>query len=240
MSDLHRALRERTDDFRPERTPPIAALRARKRRRDTVRAAGATAVLVAAAVAVLPSALSDKADGALDPDRAATAPESDRQEAVGAEEIKTSFRATFGPGWQPRVENCQRDSAAGTAVAFDWERPRESCNVMFQNSSTTGVVDVRALSFAEPPTDQDLKALVPFLGSSTDAAYTILSEERPEPGTVLFVARAGGQGILVSIVRLEDGTVVTTRQPPSQSSITAASPAVTAAFLKQFLARPAG
>ena len=242
MSDLHRALRERTDDFRPQRTPPITTLRLRKRRRDTARLAGAavTAALAVVAVAVLPTLLTDQSGGSPSRERAAATPAPGTGNALDAQEIKAAFEAAYGPEWQPRLENCVRNATADTATDFDWARPRATCNVMFGNAATTGVVDVRALSFAEPPTDEQVKDLVPYLGSSTDHDYAVLAEERPEPGTFLIVARAAGQGTLVSIMSLPDGSVLTTRQPPSQASITADAPAITSAFLKQFLTRPGG
>lgn len=52
MSDLHRAIQERADDFRPDRTPPFDALRDRKRRHDQQRAGGAVALSVVAVVGV--------------------------------------------------------------------------------------------------------------------------------------------------------------------------------------------
>lgn len=59
MSDLHRAIQERTDDFRPDRTPTLQALRDRKRRRDQRRAGAAVALSVAAVLGVVigPAAL---------------------------------------------------------------------------------------------------------------------------------------------------------------------------------------
>lgn len=58
MSDLHRAIQDRAEDFAPALTPPFSALRSRKRRRDQ-RRTGAAVVLVVLAVlsvAVGPSA----------------------------------------------------------------------------------------------------------------------------------------------------------------------------------------
>lgn len=52
MSDLHRAIQERAEDFRPQLVPPFGALRDRKRRRDQ-RRAGTAVALSAATVAVV-------------------------------------------------------------------------------------------------------------------------------------------------------------------------------------------
>jgi hypothetical protein len=65
MSDLHRAVEDEIDAFRPDRTPPFGALmdrhRARNRRRYATGAAAVSAVAVAGIVFV-PSALSGGAD----------------------------------------------------------------------------------------------------------------------------------------------------------------------------------
>lgn len=59
MSDLHRAIRDRSEAFRPELTPPFAALQARRRRRDQRRAGAAVALaaLAVVGVTVVPGAL---------------------------------------------------------------------------------------------------------------------------------------------------------------------------------------
>lgn len=68
MSDLHRAIQERGNDFRPDRTPPFKALQDRKRRRDQRRAGAAVALSIAAVlgVAVVPSALGSGGVGSPD------------------------------------------------------------------------------------------------------------------------------------------------------------------------------
>lgn len=59
MSDLHRAIQDRADDFQPLLTPPFEELRARKRSRDQRRTVGAVALAAVAVLAVAagPSAL---------------------------------------------------------------------------------------------------------------------------------------------------------------------------------------
>lgn len=86
MSDLHRAIQERGDDFRPDRTPPFKVLRDRKRRRDQRRTGAAVALSVAAVlgIAVVPSALSS--GGGSTPDLADQAP--------GGEEYRYSINWT--------------------------------------------------------------------------------------------------------------------------------------------------
>lgn len=66
--DLHRAIQERGNAFRPDRTPPFQRLRDCKRRRDQRRAGAAVALSVAAVlgVAVVPSALGSGGSGTSD------------------------------------------------------------------------------------------------------------------------------------------------------------------------------
>lgn len=65
MSDLHRAVEDEIDAFRPDRTPPFAGLLARRRARDRRRTATGAAALSAVAVigiVFVPSALSGGED----------------------------------------------------------------------------------------------------------------------------------------------------------------------------------
>ncbi len=65
MSDLHQAVEDEIDAFRPDRTPPFAGLLARRRARDRRRTATGAAALSAVAVigiAFVPSALSGGED----------------------------------------------------------------------------------------------------------------------------------------------------------------------------------
>jgi hypothetical protein len=106
---------------------------------------------------------------------------------------------------------------------------------MFYNGASTGSVDVRTLTFPVPPSEEQVRDLIPDLGSSTDRDYTILSDERPSAGVIRIVARAANEGTLVSILRRQDGTVITTRQPASQESITNKTPAQTVKYLDTLL-----
>lgn len=90
MSDLHRAVMDEIAQFSAPRTPPFAALRARRARRNRSRAAGAAVLSAAAAAAVvlIPSAWSsdpDRLPSFADPTTPPVASESRRYTLKGAE-----------------------------------------------------------------------------------------------------------------------------------------------------------
>lgn len=95
MSELHRAIQDRSNAFRPTHSPPFAALRARKRTRDR-RRVGATAGLAVVAVLGIglgPSALVNI--GGVPPDQVAADPTPGPSEADTA--ATPSAAATFEP-----------------------------------------------------------------------------------------------------------------------------------------------
>lgn len=98
MSELHRALEDRSNAFRPTQVPPFSVMRARKRTRDR-RRAGATVTVAAVAmvgIALGPAALGF-GSGAPAPDRVAADPTPVPSQVEPTAAPTAAAAATFQP-----------------------------------------------------------------------------------------------------------------------------------------------